>query len=105
MDLKEHNREYDMKLKNYMENRNINESKNLEIYSSLLNSVDTAVNIINLIMTSGDENVKDLAKLQSAKDKLDSAYSDLKKLPIELMKNMVISGWNSIKNKIFTWIT
>lgn len=92
-----------MMLKDYLNKKELNEAGSLEIYSSLINSVDTSINIINLILSSENENVKKLKKLEDAKSKLESAYSDIKKIPAEIIKNIVVDGWNSIKNKILTW--
>ena len=88
-----------MKLDQYLKENNLNEGQKMDIFTSLLNSVDTAVKIINLILDQS-EGKTDLKRLLAAKTKLESAYSDLKMLPLEAVKNLAIQGWNSIRSSI-----
>jgi hypothetical protein len=94
-----------MRLQTYLKADNIDEGQKMDIYTSLTNSVDTALRIIDLVMSEDSEDVKNLKRLQSAKAKLESAQHDIKMIPMEALKNVVVKGWNTFKSglkQVFT---
>jgi hypothetical protein len=89
-----------MKLQDYFQNEKLNEGQKMDIYATLLNSVDTAIRIINIVMEEDNDDVKNIRRLQSAKTKLESAQHDIKMVPMEILKNVAVKSWNAIKSGI-----
>lgn len=88
-----------MELKEYFSDKSLNEDSAAALYVSMLNSVDTALQVIEAIIEESEES-RSLKRLLSAQNKLKSAYSDLKMLPLEALKNMVIRGFKSVGDNI-----
>jgi hypothetical protein len=88
-----------MKVKDYLKEEKVDEAAAMDMYSSLVNSIDTAIRIIDVAVESKEE-ARDLRYLQSAKVKLQAAMEDVKKLPGEALKNIAVKGYNNIKSGI-----
>lgn len=88
-----------MELKEYLSDKVLNEDSASALYVSLLNSVDTAIQVIEAVLEESND-AKNLKLLISAQTKLKSAYSDLKMLPLEALKNLVVKGFRSVGNTI-----
>jgi len=88
-----------MELKEYFLDKSLNEDSAAALYVSMLNSVDTALQVIEAIIEES-EDARNLKRLLSAQTKLKSAYSDLKMLPLEALKNIAVKGFQSVGNSI-----
>ncbi|MFA5025068.1 MAG: hypothetical protein WC503_00975 [Candidatus Shapirobacteria bacterium] len=88
-----------MELKEYFSDKTLNEDSAAALYVSMLNSVDTALQVIEAIIEESEE-ARNLKRLIGAQTKLKSAYSDLKMLPLEVLKNIAVKGFQSVGNNI-----
>jgi len=88
-----------MSLRKYLTDEKLDESSAINMYAAMLNSVDAAIQVIDAVIKES-EDAKNLKYLMSAHTKLKSAYSDLKKIPIEAVKNIAVGSILKLKDSI-----